>query len=284
MPKEYAIKRIKEAKALGVPHIVFTGGEPTLHPDFLEIFREVEKLGMTSLLITNGIPIREEILKEFTESPRTFLYFSLDCHNKEINDKYRDKNSFDYVINTIKKVRSFDPNKFIGINSILVKETLEHLPKTADFVLEELKANSLNVERVIRVGSSEKMPDEWIINDMNEYFKIINQIFQKHKTKFRSYTCDIKSCLLDNKNSFNILIFPDKNIYLCCNLPDKSLKIGSEKESLDQVLEEKNIKKIANLFNEEFFKNQDQVRKEKGIFGCIECVEEYKKLRDKNLL
>ena len=280
MPNEYAIKRIREAKELKVSHVVFTGGEPTLHPDFLEIFKEIKNQNMSVLLVTNGIPIKEEILKEVTDYEQSTFYFSLDCHDKKINDKYRDEKSFDYVVKTIEKIRDINSNKFIGVNSILLKETLEQLPKTTEFILNELKANTLSVERVIRVGNSEKIPDEWIIKDMKDYFKTIEELKQKYQDRFRCYTCDLHSCLLDNLHSFNILAFPDKKINLCCNLPDKRLKIGDENNSLKDILKEENIKKTAKLFNKCFFKNQTNIRTKKGIFGCVECVEEYKKLRD----
>lgn len=280
MPTEYALTRINEAYNLGVPHVVFTGGEPTLHPDFLEIFREVKKQEMSTLLVTNGISIKKEVLKEFTEYDKSSFYLSLDCYDKKINDKYRDKNAFKFVIKSIKSIRNVNKNKFIGINSILVKETLQLLPKTADFILNKLNANVLNVERVIRIGNSEKMPDEIIIDDLNEYFRIITNLSQKYGAKFQSYTCDLRSCLLDNPDSFNILVFPDKNMYLCCNLPDKRIKIGDESTTFKEVIKAENIRKTANIFNKHFFRNQDKIRSQKGIFGCVECVEEYKKLRD----
>ncbi len=38
----------------GVPHVVFTGGEPTLRPDLVELIAFAEKLGMVSGVITDG--------------------------------------------------------------------------------------------------------------------------------------------------------------------------------------------------------------------------------------
>ncbi|RPJ52335.1 MAG: hypothetical protein EHM21_00430, partial [Chloroflexi bacterium] len=39
----------------GIPHVIFTGGEPTLRPDLCQLIAYAEKLGMVSGLITNGL-------------------------------------------------------------------------------------------------------------------------------------------------------------------------------------------------------------------------------------
>lgn len=45
---------LKQAWEWGVPHAVFTGGEPTLRPDLQELIRYAEELGMVTGLITDG--------------------------------------------------------------------------------------------------------------------------------------------------------------------------------------------------------------------------------------
>ena len=43
----------------GIPHIVFTGGEPTLRPDLVELIAHAEKLGQVTGLLTNGLRLSE---------------------------------------------------------------------------------------------------------------------------------------------------------------------------------------------------------------------------------
>ena len=45
---------IEKAHAVGIPHIVFTGGEPTLRPDLAELLMRAEDLGLVTGLITDG--------------------------------------------------------------------------------------------------------------------------------------------------------------------------------------------------------------------------------------
>ncbi len=51
---------LDKAWGAGIPHAVFTGGEPTLRDDLPELIAHAEKLGMVSGLLTNGLRLAEE--------------------------------------------------------------------------------------------------------------------------------------------------------------------------------------------------------------------------------
>jgi organic radical activating enzyme len=50
---------LDRAWAAGVPHVVFTGGEPTLRADLAELISYAEQLGQISGLLTNGLRLAE---------------------------------------------------------------------------------------------------------------------------------------------------------------------------------------------------------------------------------
>ena len=45
--------------AAGIPHVIFTGGEPTLRDDLLELILYAEKIGLVTGLLTDGIRLTE---------------------------------------------------------------------------------------------------------------------------------------------------------------------------------------------------------------------------------
>lgn len=51
---------LQKAWDKGIPHIIFTGGEPTLRPDLFELIAHSEQLGQVSGLITDGLRISEK--------------------------------------------------------------------------------------------------------------------------------------------------------------------------------------------------------------------------------
>lgn len=62
--RELTTKEWKEALEIiwkaGVPHVVFTGGEPTMRPDLPDLIRETEKIGLVSGLLTDGVKLGEK--------------------------------------------------------------------------------------------------------------------------------------------------------------------------------------------------------------------------------
>lgn len=50
---------LDKAWAAGIPHVVFTGGEPTLRPDLPDLIVHAEKLGMVSGLLSDGLRLAE---------------------------------------------------------------------------------------------------------------------------------------------------------------------------------------------------------------------------------
>ncbi len=51
---------LKNAWEAGIPHVIFTGGEPTLREDLPELVSEAEKLGLVSGLLTDGHKLAEK--------------------------------------------------------------------------------------------------------------------------------------------------------------------------------------------------------------------------------
>lgn len=79
--REEWTRLIEDFDECGVQTITLTGGEPLLHPDFLDIMREIYRRGMVVMdLNTNGSLITPEILDEFRKmgaAPR--IKISFDC-------------------------------------------------------------------------------------------------------------------------------------------------------------------------------------------------------------
>lgn len=48
---------IEKAHAAGIPHIIFTGGEPTLRADLAELLMHAEDLGLVTGVITDGVKL-----------------------------------------------------------------------------------------------------------------------------------------------------------------------------------------------------------------------------------
>jgi AdoMet-dependent heme synthase len=90
--------RVEEGLALGVREFYFTGGEPFLHPDLLEILADTLAVGPATVL-TNGTlftPARLERLRDLSAGSRYAfeLRVSLDGYSESDHDRFRGSGSF----------------------------------------------------------------------------------------------------------------------------------------------------------------------------------------------
>jgi radical SAM protein with 4Fe4S-binding SPASM domain len=76
---------------LRIPHIVFTGGEPTLHPDLPEMIAYAENLGVITGLNTNGRKLADpDFLNKLVDAGLDHVQITLESHDPAIHDLMMD--------------------------------------------------------------------------------------------------------------------------------------------------------------------------------------------------
>jgi len=71
----------------GVPHVCFTGGEPTLRDDLVELIQYAEEQGMVSGLLTNGRKLADQaVMDELLLSGLDHVQFTLTSHLADVHD------------------------------------------------------------------------------------------------------------------------------------------------------------------------------------------------------
>jgi len=105
VPKERWKSLIDEAVSLGAKVLQITGGEPTLHENFLEILDYAFVKGpKRPKIYTNAFELNDEIINELkrTGSLAAFSFYS---HNPEIHEEItRVKGSFEKTVKNLKKL------------------------------------------------------------------------------------------------------------------------------------------------------------------------------------
>ena len=82
MPTERALALLDEMKDAGVRAIQFTGGgEPTVHPDHVAIFRKAVAVGFECSLVTNGLKMSDDLIA--TAASFAWVRVSLDAGSAE---------------------------------------------------------------------------------------------------------------------------------------------------------------------------------------------------------
>ena len=116
---------LEELKALGVKAIEFSGGgEPTTHPDIVDIINYTYNLGFDIGIVTNGNLLNKlySVLDKFS-----FIRISLDSASPDTYEKVHGVNTFDIVINNIRGAVDLIGGNKIGIGYLIVPHNKEDI-------------------------------------------------------------------------------------------------------------------------------------------------------------
>jgi MoaA/NifB/PqqE/SkfB family radical SAM enzyme len=132
-PVELLRRIISEARdEIGASHVMFTGGEATLHPAFSEILAMVSDEGLKCSFITNGWHF-ERVWPAIAAHRDTVTHvaFSLDGATREAHDHWRGEGSF------VRLVRAFSRSRHAQlpfvIKTTLRRDTVNQLEDIAMF-------------------------------------------------------------------------------------------------------------------------------------------------------
>lgn len=133
LSKEEMFNLIDELKSINTTSIYVTGGEPTLHPDFLDIAKHINNNGMTLVLATNGYDIHNqlEIIKENVSHPAG-VFVSLDGIGV-VHDEFRGvSGAFLNAVSSIKML--LENNIPVRVSSMVWNKNLDQLEEIIKFV------------------------------------------------------------------------------------------------------------------------------------------------------
>jgi radical SAM protein with 4Fe4S-binding SPASM domain len=81
-------KIIDKLFVIGVPHVTFTGGEPTLREDLPQLVRYAEEKGLVTGLITNGRKLSDSVYVDtLIKAGIDHIQITLESHREEIHDQ-----------------------------------------------------------------------------------------------------------------------------------------------------------------------------------------------------
>jgi radical SAM protein with 4Fe4S-binding SPASM domain len=85
--------------SFGIPHVIFTGGEPTLHPDLIELIGYAQHLGMVTGVNSNGRRFADEgFVRAVADAGLSHLQMTLQSHRPEIHNGMTGASSFDETV------------------------------------------------------------------------------------------------------------------------------------------------------------------------------------------
>lgn len=156
---------------LGVPHIVFTGGEPTLRDDLPELIAYAERVGLICGLVTNGRRLKsKEYLQSLVNAGLDHIQITLESHDPEIHDEITGAaGSWSETVEGLKN--AIESPIYTITNTTLNRYNVDSILETVDFIhslgLRQFACNGIiysgrasqpEVVREFAIGESELEP------------------------------------------------------------------------------------------------------------------------------
>lgn len=118
---------------LGVPYIIFTGGEPTLHPHLVELVAYAESLGQITGLNTNGRRLLDPMLTAALQAAGLdHVQITLNSHHRELHNQIVGADAFDETLAGLRC--ALDAGLHTLTNTTLVESNVGEALEIVDFL------------------------------------------------------------------------------------------------------------------------------------------------------
>ncbi|MGD0057669.1 MAG: tetraether lipid synthase Tes [Methanomassiliicoccales archaeon] len=139
------LENLRNERPVPCPAVQFSGGEPTIHPRFIDVIKKAKELGFAQIQIaTNGIKIAQEegFIQKAAEAGLNTIYLQFDGLREDIYVSTRGKPLLEIKMKAIEKVRKLEkppsivlvPTIVRGVNDDQVGPILKFAIENADAI------------------------------------------------------------------------------------------------------------------------------------------------------
>jgi len=172
--KEEIKNSLQEAFDKGKREVVFTGGEPSLHPDFFELVKFAKNIGFKEIQIqSNGrIFAYFDFCVKTIKAGATQFGPSLHGHEAEVHDFLVDaKGSFEQTTQGIKNLKKL--NQYVLTNSVITSKNYKFLPELAQLLI-NLGVDQYQFAFVHILGTAKENQD-WLVPRKSEVMPYVKK-------------------------------------------------------------------------------------------------------------
>mgnify|MGYP002280847233 CR=1 FL=1 len=247
MSIKLAKKLIDFSKEIGVQSITLIGGEPTVHPDILEIVKYIKGKDLHLGLITNGYLLSNiKFLSDLKRSGLDMIGFSLKAANRQQQFELTGNDCFDKITSAMRNLSRIKDIQ-VTYSTVISKVTIGNIDEFAKIVskndpLRRLKLSFCNPYFGECVNSEYVLPREEIIKKIVKVFPIASKILKNRIILRQSFPecfwpeSFLKELQLKNQLSFGChvmrkggLIFDTQGkVLVCNNLPNYPIGLYGE--------------------------------------------------------
>lgn len=259
---------IQQCKEMGVMDITLSGGEPMLHPNFIDFLHTAKSNDFSVTILSNLTLLTEEIIKELKAICLSGVQVSLYSMNPLIHDSItKIPGSFEKTLNGIMRLRennipiqiscpTMNQNKFCYADVAKWATKLGIRTYTDCILMARYDHSTDNLSNRMQIEDMKTVINDIIENDLSyqELIKLTN-FNALSKSNPEDIICSVgimSLCMVANGNIFPCAGWQD---YVCGNVTETSLKeiwLHSSKLNYLRNLRKKDLEKCINCPNQNF--------------------------------
>ena len=128
----------------GVRHVRFSGGEPTLRRDLVELVSYAKNLGLQTTMVSNGIRLTMPLGEALVDSGLGAMTLSIDSFNRKIYEYVR-QSPYDKMREAVEvalRMRERSRRFWFGVNCVVTRHNIETIPDLVD----EMSAREIPIQ------------------------------------------------------------------------------------------------------------------------------------------
>jgi radical SAM protein with 4Fe4S-binding SPASM domain len=208
---------------LGIPHVVFTGGEPTLRGDLPELIAHAETNGQITGLNTNARRLSDtRFVEHLVAAGLDHVQITVESCQADVHNQMVRAKAFDQTIQGLKNALAAP--LYVMTNTTMLQDNLDTIPATLDF-LAELGVPTLGLNALIYSGHGATVGTGLPESDLLPLLEVARQKTEAHGQRLIWYTptqyCHFDPMQLDlgvkgcTAALYNMCIEPDGAVLPC---------------------------------------------------------------------
>jgi radical SAM protein with 4Fe4S-binding SPASM domain len=210
--------------SLGIPHIVFTGGEPTLREDLPELIAYAEKNGQITGINTNGRRLADKrFMQQLVDSGLDHVQITLESHIPEIHDRMvKSKGAWQQTVHGLEN--ALTSRLYVMTNTTLLQDNSPELTGTLGY-LHKLGVPTVGLNALIYSGKGTQVNRGIRENELPPLLEIARRLTGEYDQRLIWYTptlyCHFDPLLLElgvkgcTAARYNMCIEPDGSVIPC---------------------------------------------------------------------
>jgi radical SAM protein with 4Fe4S-binding SPASM domain len=218
-------KRILDrAWDLGIPHIIFTGGEPTLREDLPELVAHAETNGQITGLNTNARRLSDpQYVERLVTAGLDHVQITVESQDAEVHDRMvRTKGAFPQTIKGLKNALASP--LYVMTNTTMLRTNVHTIPATLDF-LAETGVPTVGLNALIHSGRGSSVGTGLAESELTSLLEVARQKTEARGQRLIWYTptqyCGFDPVTLElgvkgcTAALYNMCVEPDGNVLPC---------------------------------------------------------------------